>query len=227
MQSEIQLAQTGARLDERCDETLEIIATNSQPGSLAYATLRDCIALKVPTLGYNAADRTKLDGILALLENDATRLESAMRISALLTIPVFLRPVEDHLLAAKEGVCSSIIRREKLPRPLILSGLNEGLADMVVNDFLGRLYKEPSDGTPYWRPTPQALAVERAFKNDEIVFCAGTEILLSSNRNLESRQRLWGIIGFLVDHHQAWYLAFAVFAGLRLGRSAFDSRPRP
>ena len=226
IESEIQLAQTGSRLDERCDETLEMIVSTSQAGSIANATLRDCIALKIPALEHRFLEKMKLDYTLAMLENEKSREGAAVQISALLTIPVFLRPVEERLFAEKESTCASIIQRYKLPKPLILSGLNEGLTQMVHKDFLGQLYEQPKDGTTYWRPNPRVLALTQNFKNDVIIFCARTEMLLSSNRHLENKQRQWGVIGFLVNNVQAWYLAFAVFAGLRLGRSAFDSRPR-
>jgi hypothetical protein len=226
LSAENSLSQIGTRLDQRCSDTLTIIAQEGRgAGQIAQQSLRNCFSLKVPGLEHTA-DFKEVDKVFKNLDQDELRANSAARIAALLVVPSYLQPLEPDSLALKDSFCRELLQKERVPNPLILSGIAEAFAKVITEDFAGRLYTPPTAGHTYWRPSPYILAVEQGFETDEILFCGNIQILEHARSQLQRKKTLWGFVDLLTAHLPVWYLTLAVFAGLRLGKTAFETRPK-
>ena len=224
--AELLLVQTGARLDSRCTETLANTAQMEATTREATKTaLRECIYIKMPVLARDGKEHIELEQALGQLDETENRGSNLDRVAALLAIPSYLQPEEPRYLQDKAAVCDRMLSDAKLPKILVLSGITEGYFSAIEEDFMGELYTPVPRDKPYWRPTPYSLAIERSFWTDKILFCANVSMLQAVQKRVQSRAPARRFVDFISKDLPVWYLTLAVFAGVRLGKTAYDTRP--
>jgi hypothetical protein len=197
----------------------------SRTREVTKTALRECIYIKMPVLAREGKEHSRLEQALGQLDEPESRGNNLDRIAALLAIPSYLQPEEPHYLLDKAAVCDKILSAAKLPRILILSGITEGYFNAIEEDFMGELYATVPGDKPYWRPTPYSLAIERSFWTDKILFCGNVSMLQAAQKKVQSRAPAWRFVNFISKDLPVWYLTLAVFAGVRLGKTAYDTRP--
>jgi Ca2+/Na+ antiporter len=222
--AELMLVQIGARLDMGCSLTLQDMAQReSTTEDQTINTLRECIMIKIPSMAQGRG-KEELEKAFQSLHKQEAREITIGRIGALLLVPSYSEAGSISDFNAKAQVCGNSLKEFDFLDMLFDKTTAKQFSGNVVKDFMGELYPKVPGEAPFWRPTPYSLALERSFFADRMMFCKNAWQFNIARISLKSGSLASQFLVFLSSDLPAWYFTLAVFAGLRLGKTAYDTR---
>jgi hypothetical protein len=226
--AELLATQVGARLDARCMQVIHFAGRDSRvPKEAEKQILRDCVTTKLPLFGRDPKQIKALDETLNGLRDPSKYQESFDRVASLLVVPSFLRPRAPQLPDDRVGPCILLFAQAGAKRnDEGVRSLTEAYIARTYRNFSNEPFQEPGTDLRNWQPTPNALALDESFRLDRLLLCDNVLKLAFATTRLNREDLGWRILNFMSSHLPAWYLTLAVFAGLRLGKTAYETRAR-